>query len=162
MASSSQSRHRSGRGVRYTMNEIIELLFHTRRLSTSTRVSRVSRTDIRRGARTGVTLRPNRVHIVHGTSTGARGHAAKHIFPHLFARRYTRTRFALTLSDTPGVRACMVREDFRIERAAAGAQTLAVSDGVTRARIIMRMTRAVTGVHRPLDIVSRARFVPSG
>jgi len=52
---------------------------------------------------------------------------ANHIFPHLFAQRYTKTRFALTLSDTPGVRACMVREDFRIERAAAGALTLAVS-----------------------------------
>ena len=28
MASSSQSRHRSGRGVRYTTDEIIELLLH--------------------------------------------------------------------------------------------------------------------------------------
>ena len=39
---------------------------------------------------------------------------------------------ALTFSDTPGVRACLVREILRIESVAVAAQTLAVSDGATR------------------------------
>ena len=164
MASSSQSRHRSGRGVRCTTDEIIELLFHYTQTiyqypceSGLTDRYQKRSPDRCNPPSKSCTHRPRNFRLEQGW-----GHAANHIFPHLFAQRYTKTRFALTLSDTPGVRACMVREDFRIERAAAGALTLAVSDGVTRARIIMRMTRAVTGVDRPLDIVSRARFIPSG
>ncbi len=114
-----------------------------------------------RVSRTGV-LNPSRVHLVHG-STGARGHVGgvvNHHGPHAFAHYCTLTR-ALTFSDTSGVRACLVREILRIESVAVAAQTLAVSDGVTRARIIMRMTRAVTGVEQPLDIVSRARLAES-
>ena len=113
---------------------MIELLFHTRRLSTSTRVSRVSRTGV---------LNPSRVHLVYG-STGARGHVGvvfNHHGPHFFAHYCTLTR-ALTFSDTSGVRACLVREDWRIERVAVAAQTLAVSVLVrgasTRARIRRR------------------------
>ena len=102
-------------GERHATDEIIELLF---RLSTSTRVSRVSRT-------------PSRGHLVHG-STGARGRVvvANHRIPCTCARLYTKTRVAFILSDTP------VYCGWRIERAAAIAQTLTVSNRSTRARII--------------------------
>jgi hypothetical protein len=82
-------------------------------------VSRVSRTGV---------LNPSRVHLVYG-STGARGHVGvvfNHHGPHFFAHYCTLTR-ALTFSETSGVRACLVREDWRIERVAVAAQTLAVS-----------------------------------
>ena len=52
---------------------------------------------------------------------------------------------ALTFSDTPGVRACLVREILRIESVAVAAQTLAVSDGATRGAT-RRTTKVGPGV----------------
>ena len=105
-------------------------------------------------SRTGV-HKPSRVHLVY-VSTGARGHVggvANHRVPHFFAHYCTLTR-ALTFSDTPGVRACLVREILRIESVAVAAQTLAVSDGVTlgatrrTTRVGPRVRRDVRPTHR--------------
>ena len=135
------------------MNEIIELLFH------------YTQTIYQYPCESGLTDRcpqskPCTPRPRFHWSKGPRWGGCQPSWSTCLSHYCTLTR-ALTFSDTSGVRACLVREILRIESVAVAAQTLAVSDGVTRARIIMRMTRAVTGVEQPLDIVSRARLAES-